>query len=163
MDNLLWQSEKSRKEYIVKPGPKTQTPKAQPQPSQIQSKSVPKGLTLTLKSYGPPTTPPHPQLLSMKEYSSKKGLIVKVAQNDPLDSSSKKNLPGVQQDQVHEVVLHVQEEVYQSTLTLKRRIAGDQEWFVSLSHPGSVLTGTYSRTIYESLGLTLQCIVERQV
>ena len=42
--------------FIVKPRPKTQTPKAQPQPSQIQSKSVPKGLGLTLKSY---TTPPH--------------------------------------------------------------------------------------------------------
>ena len=38
-----------------------------------------------------------------------------------------KNLPGGQQDQGHEVVLHVQEEFYQSTLTLKRRIAGDQE------------------------------------
>ena len=36
--------------FIVKPRPKTQTPKAQPQPSQIQSKSVPKGLGLTLKS-----------------------------------------------------------------------------------------------------------------
>ena len=45
---------------IVKPRPKTQTPKAQPQPSQIQSKSVPKGLGLTLKSYGPPTHPSHP-------------------------------------------------------------------------------------------------------
>ena len=42
----------------VKPRPKSQTPKAQPQPSQIQLKSVPKGLGLTLKSYGPP--PPHP-------------------------------------------------------------------------------------------------------
>ena len=36
---------------IVKPRPKSQTPKAQPQPSQIQSKSVPKGLGLTLKSF----------------------------------------------------------------------------------------------------------------
>ena len=43
--------------HIVKPRPKSKTPKAQPQPSQIQSKSVPKGLGLTLKSYGPP---PHP-------------------------------------------------------------------------------------------------------
>ena len=46
------------------PNPQTsQTPKAQPQPSQIKSKSVLKGLGLTLKSYGPPTTPqppPHP-------------------------------------------------------------------------------------------------------
>ena len=46
------------KTIIVKPRPKSQSPKAQPQPSQIQSKSVPKGLGLTLKSYGPPTTPP---------------------------------------------------------------------------------------------------------
>ena len=46
--------------WIVKPRPKTQTPKAQFQPSQIQSKSVPKGLGLTLKSYGPPPTPPTP-------------------------------------------------------------------------------------------------------
>ena len=52
----------------------------------------------------------------MKECSGEKVLIVKVAQNDPLDSSSKKNLLGGQQDQGHEVVLHVQEEVYQSTL-----------------------------------------------
>ena len=35
--------------------------------------------------------PPHPQLLSMKECSGKKVLIEKVAQNDPLDSSSQKN------------------------------------------------------------------------
>ena len=40
----------SDKVKIVKPRPKTQTPKAQPQPSQIQSKSVPRGLGLTLKS-----------------------------------------------------------------------------------------------------------------
>ena len=65
----------------------------------------------------------------MKECSGKKVLIVKVAQNDPLDSSNQKNLPGGQRDQGHEVVLHVQEEVNQSTLTLKRRIAGDQEQF----------------------------------
>ena len=35
----------------------------------------------------------------MKECYGKKVLIVKVAQNDPLDSSSQKNLPGGQQDQ----------------------------------------------------------------
>ena len=45
------------------------------------------------------------------------------------------------------VVLHVQEEVYQSTLTFRRRVAGYQEWFpwslkpkilfVSLTHPTS--------------------------
>ena len=46
---------------------------------------------------------------------------IKVAQNDPLDSSSQKNLPDGQQDQGHGVVLHVQEEVYQSTLTFRRR------------------------------------------
>ena len=37
--------------HIVKPRPKTQTPKAQPQPSQTQSKLVPRGLGLTLKSH----------------------------------------------------------------------------------------------------------------
>ena len=51
----------------------------------------------------------------MKECSGKKGLIVKVAQNDPLDSSSQKNWPGEQQDQLRGLVLHVQEEVYQWT------------------------------------------------
>ena len=93
----------------------------------------------------------------MKECSGEKVLIVKVAQNYPLDSSSRWTVPGGQWDEGHEVVLHVQEEVYQSTLTLKRRIAGDQErfWFVSLSHAGSILTWTYSRTKYQSLGLTL--------
>ena len=66
-----------------------------------------------------------------KKFISKKVLMpkIKVAQNDPLDSSSQKNLPGGQRDQGHEVVLHVQEEVYQLNLTLKRRIAGDQERF----------------------------------
>ena len=75
----------------------------------------------------------------------------------PLTHPAKKNSPGGQWDQGPWVVLHVQEEVYQSNLTLKRRIAGDQErfWFVSLSHPGSVLAQTYSRTKYQSLGLTL--------
>ena len=42
----------------------------------------------------------------MKECSSKKVLIVKFDQNDPLDSSSQKNWPGGQQDQGHGVVLH---------------------------------------------------------
>ena len=82
-----------------------------------------------------------------------------------LDSSSQKNWPGGQQDQGPEVVLHVQEEVYQPTLTLKSRVAGTKNdshdsfnkkcWIVSLSHPSSVLTRTYSRTKYQSLGLTL--------
>ena len=70
----------------------------------------------------------HPQLLSMKECSGKKVLIVKVAQNDPLDSSSQKNWPGGQRDQGRGVVLHVQEEVYQSTLTFRRRVARYLEW-----------------------------------
>ena len=52
-----------------------------------------------------------------KKFISKKVLIVKVAQNGPLDSSSQKKLPGGQRDQEHGVVLHVQREVYQSTLT----------------------------------------------
>ena len=64
-----------------------------------------------------------------KKFISKKVLIVQVAQNDPLDSSSQKNLPGGQQDQGLGVVLHVQEEVYQSTLTFKRRVARDQELY----------------------------------
>ncbi len=49
----------------------------------------------------------------MKEFSVKKVLIVRVAQNDPLDSVGQIN----QGDQGHGIVLHVQEEVYQSTLT----------------------------------------------
>ena len=68
--------------------------------------------------------PPHPQLLSMKECSGKKVQKVKVAQNDPLESSSQKNWSGGQGDQGGGVVLHVQDEVYQSTLTFKRRVAG---------------------------------------
>ena len=49
----------------------------------------------------------------MKECSGKKVLKVKVAQNDPPDSSSQKNCPGGQRDQGRGVVPHVQEEVYQ--------------------------------------------------
>ena len=65
---------------IVKPRPKTQTPKAQPQPSQTQSKTIPMGLELTLKSYGPPLhQPTHPKLLNMKEASNKKTQRVKVS------------------------------------------------------------------------------------
>ena len=61
-----------------------------------------------------PTHPTHhPQLLSMKECSGKKVQKIKVAQNDPLDSSSQKNGPGGQREQGRGVVLHVQEEVYQ--------------------------------------------------
>ena len=47
-----------------------------------------------------------------------------MAQNDPFDSSSQKNLPGGQQDQGCGVVLHVQEEAYQSTLTFRKRVLG---------------------------------------
>ena len=36
-------------------------------------------------------------------------------------------IQGGQQDHGHGVVLHVQEEVYQSALTFRRRVAGDQE------------------------------------
>ena len=52
-------------------------------------------------------------------------LKVKVAQNDPLDSFSQKidQVAGGQQDQGHGVVLHAREEVYQSTLALRRRVA----------------------------------------
>ena len=50
-------------------------------------------------------------------------LKVKVAQNDPLDSLSQKNGPGGQRDQGRGLVLHVQEEVYQLTLTFRRRVA----------------------------------------
>ena len=48
----------------------------------------------------------------MKECSGKKVLIVKVAQNNPLDSSSQKNLLDEQQEHGCGVVLHVQEEIY---------------------------------------------------
>ena len=58
-----------------------------------------------------------------KKFISKKVLIVKVAHNGPLDSSSQKNGPGGQHYQGCGVVLHVQEEVYQSTLTFRRRVA----------------------------------------
>ena len=59
----------------------------------------------------------------MKECSGKKVIKAKVAQNDPLDSTSQKNRPGGQRDQGRGVVLHVQEEVYQLTLTFRRRVA----------------------------------------
>ena len=53
------------------------------------------------------THPTHPSLLSIKESSDSKVLVVKVAQNGPLDLSSQKNLPGGQRDQGQGVVLHV--------------------------------------------------------
>ena len=70
---------KIRKAEIVKP--ESEVPKSK------VPKSRPKGLGMTLKSHGITT---HPYLLSMKEFSGKKVLIVKVAQNDPLDSSNQK-------------------------------------------------------------------------
>ena len=57
-----------------------------------------------------------------KKFISKKVLLLKEAQNGPLDSSSPKNLPGGQQDQGRGIVLHVQEEVYGLTLNFKRRV-----------------------------------------
>ena len=54
----------------------------------------------------------------MKGCSGKKVLKVKVAQNDPFDFLSQNSWPGGQQDQGHGLALHVQEEIYQSTLTL---------------------------------------------
>ena len=56
----------------------------------------------------------------MKVCSGKKVLIVKVSQNDPLDSSSQKNGPGGQRDQGCGVALHDQEEGYQLTLNFRR-------------------------------------------
>ena len=41
--------------------------------------------------------------------------------DDPPNKANK--LPGGQQDQGHEVVLHVQEEVYQSFLAFRRIVA----------------------------------------
>ena len=54
----------------------------------------------------------------------------------PLTHPAKKNLPGRQKDQGHGVVLHVQEEVYQSTLTFRRRVASSQGLrMMPLIHP----------------------------
>ena len=76
----------------------------------------------------------------MKECYGKKVLIVKVA-----TLTHPANWPGGQRDQGPGVGLHVQEEVYQSILTFRRRVAGYQEWcpwsiqpkiwFVILTHP----------------------------
>ena len=57
---------------------------------------------------------PSPEVPKSKVPKSRpKGLAIKVAQNDHLDSPSQKNWPDGQQEQGHGVVLHVQEEVYQ--------------------------------------------------
>ena len=45
----------------------------------------------------------------------------------PLTHPAKKNSPGGQRDQGQGVVLHVQGEVYQSTITFRRRVAWYQE------------------------------------
>ena len=58
--------------------------------------ATPQTLTLTtpimtpIHCTDPMTPPPHPQLLSMKVCSGKKVQKIKVAQNDPFDSSSQK-------------------------------------------------------------------------
>ena len=49
---------------------------------------------------------------------------VKVAQNDPFGSPSQKNCLGGQRDQERGVILHVQEEAYQSTVAFRRRVEG---------------------------------------
>ena len=48
---------------------------------------------------------------------------IKVAQNDPLDSSRKKIDQMDSESKDAGVVLHVQEEVYQLTLIFRRRVA----------------------------------------
>ena len=89
-----------------------------PSPKSKVLKLKPKGLWLTLKSHGPPTNqPPHPITFKHEGVlSGKKVLIVKVAH------------PAKKIDVGRGVVLHVQEEVYQSTLTFRRRVAGYQKW-----------------------------------
>ena len=61
----------------------------------------------------------HPQLLTMKECSSKEVLIVKKSWNDPLWLSSQPNWPDGQQDQGHGVVLHDWGEGYQHPITFR--------------------------------------------
>ncbi len=125
---------------IVKPWSKSeskplsqQTPKLNKSPPKNEKRRIwTLGWHYLVFLHGPPPhpTPPVPKLLSMKECSGKEVLIVKVAQNDPLDLPSKKNGPGGQWDQGHGVVLHVQEEVYRSTLTFRRRVDRYQEWSI---------------------------------
>ena len=50
--------------------------------------------------------------------------------------------PGGKQDLGHGAVLHVQEEVYHSTLTFRRIVAGYQELPSSNSTPNSISTST---------------------
>ena len=57
---------------------------------------------LSLKSYGPPTTPTHPQLLSIKKAYNEETQRVKGTQNDP------SNFSGGQQEGEHVVAHSVQ-------------------------------------------------------
>ena len=85
--------------------------------AQVQSPKVQipvKGLGVTLKSHRPPT---HPQLLSMKECSREKVIKGKKSQCDPPPTPPVG--PGGQQDQEHGVVLHNQEEGYQTPITFR--------------------------------------------
>ena len=70
--------------------------------------------------------------------------MVKAAQNDPLNSSSPKNRPGGQQDQGCGVVLHVQEEVYQTTLTFRWRVARYKEWCSWSTQPIILMCWSYT-------------------
>ena len=65
---------------IVKPKSEVQSPK-------VKTKRTWADTNITGATTHPPT---HPSLLSMKESSGKKVLIVKVAQNDPLTHPAKK-------------------------------------------------------------------------
>ena len=56
-------------------------------------------------------------LVSMKECSSRKVLIVRMSQDDPPYPPSQKKLPGGQQNKGHEVVLNDQGDSYQQLKT----------------------------------------------
>ena len=90
------------KSLIVKPRPKSQTPKAQPQPSQIQSKSQIPGLGLTLKSYATP--PPHHHPITFR--SSVWDYMVQV--EAPSTPECQEGVPsqGGHQREEHRVVHH---------------------------------------------------------
>ena len=72
----------------------------------------------TLHPVGSPP-PPHPKVLSMKECSSEKVLMVRKSQNDSLDQPSPKDWPGGQQEQGHGVVLDDPEEGYQQHIIFR--------------------------------------------
>ena len=69
------------------PVPNPQSPIPNPQSPNPQSR----GLGVTVKSYGPPTTTTTPQLLTMKEHSDNKVPLVRMSQDDPLNPPSTKN------------------------------------------------------------------------